>query len=67
MFFEPNLRGIAQQGVDLVMGHFFAGLDVSGEARRGPSPSDPQQAVVAEMEREDLVCEEMILESFNGA
>lgn len=67
MFFEPNLRGIAQQGVDLVMGHFFTGLDISGPARRGATPPGPQHDIEAEMAREDLVCEEMILESFNDA
>ena len=31
-FFEPNLRSVVPQGVDLVMGHFFAGLNLTGSA-----------------------------------
>lgn len=66
-FFEPNLRGIAAQGVDLVMAHFFAGLDVSGPARCGKGQPDATSATEAAMAAEDLVCEEMILERFNEA
>ena len=72
-FFEPNLRGVAQQGVDFVMGHFFKGLNVSGVAVHGTDPepdSGPgarEKAALADMAGEDLVCEEMTLEAFNAA
>nr|WP_273542487.1 GSCFA domain-containing protein [Szabonella alba] len=41
-FFEPNMRSVAQQGVDFVMSHFFRGLNVSGPAR----PSGPDAATL---------------------
>lgn len=66
-FFEPNMRGIAQDGVDLVMRHFFAGLDLSAPAHGPDRTSATESESEAEMAREDLVCEEMILEKFNDA
>jgi hypothetical protein len=66
-FFEPNMRGIALDGVDLVMRHFFAGLDLSEPARRAGQAPATEAESEAEMAREDLVCEEMILEKFNDA
>lgn len=64
MFFEPNLRSVAQAGVDLVMQHFFAGLDMSAPALRpGTPPADDQTE--ARMAAEDLACEEAVLEAFN--
>jgi len=73
-FFEPNLRSIAPEGVNLVMTHFFAGLDISAPPARaagadGADGADGaaarQKASEAEMAAEDLVCEEIILEQFN--
>lgn len=64
MFFEPNLRSVASQGVDFVMRHFFAGLDLSGPPRSivsGKSALDQQLEELAASE--DLVCEEMTLEA----
>ncbi len=66
-FFEPNLRGVVAQGVDLVMTHFFGGLDASGAARHRAGAVDRVAASQAEMAAEDLVCEEMMLEKFNEA
>ena len=66
-FFEPNMRGIARDGVDLVMRHFFAGLDLSGAARGRGNSTEARQQAEEEMAREDLVCEEMILEKFNAS
>lgn len=65
-FFEPNLRSVAKAGVEVVMGHFFAGLDLSAPAAHGANaPADAEATVNAEMEAEDLVCEETILEEYN--
>lgn len=66
-FYEPNLRSVAQAGVDLVMGHFFRGLDLSGAPRgRAPNPqTDPAAAAEAEMRAEELACEEALLEAYN--
>lgn len=65
MFFDPNLRTVAQAGVDLVMGHFFAGADLSGPAAHGGvRPDDPARAAEAAMQAEDLVCEEELLGGF---
>ncbi|MFZ5751636.1 MAG: GSCFA domain-containing protein [Pseudomonadota bacterium] len=63
-FWEPNLRSVARAGVDLVMGHVFAGLDLSAPAIHGES-ADPVAEIEARMAAEDLVCEEMTLEKFN--
>ena len=67
-FFEPNLRSVARAGVDFVMGHFFAGLDLGGDAAEpGAIPDDAAEeaAMEAEMQDDDLVCEESILDTFN--
>jgi len=65
VFFEPNLRSVVPAGVDLVMKHFFGGLDLSGPARHGAPPVRPEAALEAEMARDELVCEEATLEAFN--
>ena len=68
-FFEPNMRGIAPAGVDFVMGHFFGGLDLSGPAHGRIAESETEKAAKSDARaaREELVCEEMILERFNEA
>ncbi len=68
-FFEPNMRSVAQAGVDLVMSHFFRGLDLSAPVRtKGPSKRALAEAEAqAAMKAEDLACEEAILERFNDA
>lgn len=64
MFFEPNLRSVAAEGVDVVMRHFFAGLDLSGAPLRAADETGVrEQAVLAQMAREDLVCEEITLDA----
>ncbi|MGB3147485.1 MAG: GSCFA domain-containing protein [Paracoccaceae bacterium] len=68
-FFEPNLRSVAPQGVDFVMGHFFAGLRLNAPAVHGKeaagSAAPDEAALEAAMAAEELVCEEMTLEAFN--
>ena len=68
-FFEPNLRSVAAQGVEFVMGHFFRGLNTTAPAVHGqdPGPADRETAVAAQMAADELVCEEMTLEKFNAA
>lgn len=68
-FFEPNLRGIAIEGVSLVMGHFFAGLDISGPPARGGEDAAAKRIYDSEqaMAEDDLVCDEIIMERFNNA
>lgn len=62
-FFEPNLRSVVPEGVELVMRHFFAGLDLSGAAIHPTATLNPRIAATAEaMSREDLVCEEIVLD-----
>lgn len=64
MFFAPDMRGIAAEGVQLVMKHFFNGLDLSGPPRtKSPTPDDGE----VRNQTDDLACEEIILERFNGA
>jgi hypothetical protein len=66
-YFEPNLRSVTKAGVDVVMGHFFAGLDVGGEVTRVEAAApDLAAQIEAEMAADDLVCEEMVLDKFNA-
>jgi hypothetical protein len=69
-FFAPNMRSVEPAGVDLVMRHFFAGLDVSGaaaHAKAGAAEDMHEAEAEAEtaMAAEDLACEESLLEAFN--
>ena len=68
-FFAPNLRSVEPQGVDLVMGHFFAGLSLSAPARHG-GDADLEAAREAALQdalaEEELACEEAMLETFNA-
>ena len=68
-FFEPNLRSVAAQGVDFVMGHFFRGLNMQAPAIHAPDLAADLRArsMDAAMAAEELVCEEMTLEAFNAA
>lgn len=68
-FFEPNLRGIAAEGVELVMRHFFAGIDLTAPAtgRKTADDAARKEADLRRTAQEKLVCEEMILERFNEA
>lgn len=69
-FFEPNLRSVAPQGVEVVMGHFFAGLNCTGPARHTADAAAARAADAAlatTIEKEALVCEEAALEAFNAS
>ena len=68
-FFAPNLRDVVPEGVAVVMKHFFAGLDLSGDPI-GETERDTKARIAhsnADMAAEDLVCEELTLEAFNDA
>lgn len=69
-FYEPNLRSVVPQGVACVMGHFFAGLDLTAPARHAAAEAAAQAAAVqaeAEAQHEALVCDEAVLEAYNRA
>lgn len=63
MFYEENMRSVAQEGVDVVMEYFFVGLAVAGRAK--PKSEDVEAYIEDALEREkadELVFEEMALE-----
>lgn len=71
MFYAPNMRSVVQNGVDVVMEHFFAGLDTTAP-RRGEddgerADQERRDAIERQMDDEELVCEEMALEAYNEA
>jgi hypothetical protein len=69
-FFEPNLRSVVPQGVEVVMGHFFAGLTLTAPARHGAeaeADAARTRAIEDDMRHEALVCEEAALEAYNAA
>jgi hypothetical protein len=69
-FFEENLRSVRPEGVAMVMGHFFAGLDLSGPARAplADNAAEARRAAArAAMAHEELACEEAMLEAYNAA
>ncbi|WP_323038671.1 GSCFA domain-containing protein [Gemmobacter sp.] len=69
-FYAPNLRSVEPQGVEVVMGHFFAGLSLTAAPRHGDTAAAEaaqDAAVKATLQAEDLACEEAMLESFNAS
>ncbi len=68
VFFEANQRSVGQHGVDFVMHSFFQSLKThpehaAPEAR--PHPVKSAAATGNQKSADELVCEELILESFN--
>lgn len=67
-FYEPNLRSVVPEGVEVVMKHFFQGLQLDA-APRHAAAKDALLAhdakLDAQIEAEALVCEEAMLERFN--
>jgi len=62
-FFEPDMRQVTSQGVDFVMDTFFGCL----ESKYGLEPQkqpDPRPASRDVPSRDDLVCEEEMLDAF---
>jgi hypothetical protein len=69
-FFESNLREVTPEGVDAVMGIFFAEHDPEGTEkaparRRTDGIAPPRRKGRNRRKREDVVCEEVMLEAFN--
>lgn len=70
MFFEPNLRAVANEGVELVMKHFFAEHGAAAgerKARKAQDGKKPNGNVAKSRRRpvedeDDVVCEEMLLD-----
>ena len=60
MWFEPNLRTVAPQGVQFVMDNFFA-----DHVRRFGQLRGPVSVSVRHVENDDLVCEEELLSAFS--
>ncbi len=68
-FYEPNLRSVVPEGVEVVMGHFFNGLSLTGPARHGVEAAAEaalDAAIARDMKDEELACEEAALEAFNA-
>lgn len=69
-FYEPNLRSVVPQGVDLVMGHFFGGLHLTAPARHGTDAAQQaarDAALEQSMAAEAVLCEEAALEAYNAS
>lgn len=68
MFFEPNLRSVAPQGVAQVMEHFFTAHGETAASPRRPARPATDTAPAAgsndERDEDDLVCEDELLEVF---
>jgi hypothetical protein len=67
MFFKPNAREVSLKGVDFVMTHFFAGLNLDSAPSRGqPAVQEtaPQKPSTPPDDG-DVVCEEAALEAFS--
>lgn len=62
MFFAPNMRSVVPEGVDFVMGNFFA----DQEATFGKPGKQKTSAIrpVRRKTRADVVCEEELLDAF---
>jgi hypothetical protein len=58
MFFEPNLRSVAPDGVAFVMRHFFSAM-----GDRPVEAPQPERVRAAEEEDDDLICEEIVLQN----
>jgi hypothetical protein len=68
-FYEANLRSVLPEGVDTVMGHFFAGLRMDAPPRDHAVPvgTGRFRAARAAMRTEALACEDAMLEAHNAA
>lgn len=67
-FFEQNLRGVRQEGVEHVMANFFAGLGDGTLANPSAMPAPERTEAVPETDPDDdPVCEEELLKAFGPA
>jgi hypothetical protein len=69
MFFEPKMRSVSLHGVNYVISHFFAGLQLTKERKHtGPSDDEERERAAEEVAAaEDLICEEMTLDRHSTA
>jgi hypothetical protein len=65
-FYAPNLREVVLPGVEVVMGHFFAGLNLTGPPAHGrdTAAAAADAAADAALAAEALACEEAMLEVY---
>jgi hypothetical protein len=68
-YYEPNVRSVRREGVEFVMGHFAAGLGLTGDSEDTAvpmvAPAVPANAEPAAADDEGEVgCEEALLEAF---
>jgi hypothetical protein len=60
MYFDPNLRTVAGEGVSFVMEQFFSAHSAVGPAAPSPHDEGPENIY----EDDDVVCDEQILEQY---
>ncbi|HEX8234276.1 MAG TPA: GSCFA domain-containing protein [Caulobacteraceae bacterium] len=70
VFYEANMRSVSPTGVDLAMKIFFEQHDRTPRpvesAAPGPAADpDPRRTTQAEMDEEEVSCDEVLLESFS--
>ncbi|WP_245479533.1 GSCFA domain-containing protein [Hansschlegelia zhihuaiae] len=70
-FYEPNMRAVANAGVDVVMRAFFEahGIEAAPRAAAEPRPKGDREGGGrrkggGKRSKDDVVCEEMLLEAF---
>lgn len=70
MFFEPNMRSVAPEGVQFVMKSFFDAqarlARRSGAAVEADQPSAERPGKAIQKSDEDVVCEDVLLDAFGG-
>lgn len=69
MFFDPNLRTVTPEGVKHVMSHFFSAIDSTQQSQTIERSSGyTRRGEILERidEQDDLVCEELAMESWNA-
>jgi hypothetical protein len=70
MFYEPNMRNVASQGVNFVMDVFFHCMQSAHPSVVAPAPAaEPQKSEprLNSVMEGDVLCEEELLEQFNAA
>ncbi|MCW3477438.1 GSCFA domain-containing protein [Limobrevibacterium gyesilva] len=68
-FFAPNMRAVVAGGVEYVMRHFFDQHTppASSGARAPATTGGPAQATAPPMHEDDVICDEMLLDTHNAA
>jgi hypothetical protein len=63
-YFESNLRSVRPEGVEVVMRTFFSEHGISSDLPNGPSDSKESSDTSKEKSREDVICEDILLDAF---